>query len=131
MPHAVQGSGATGHAAATINGLYVPLGHLVANQAYSSILDNLDDDQDLTFAMIQQACACKLRRGQDRGDDRRPDQLAMPCRPANPRPEHKDILRPKDSPDPSPETSLLSFVTSLSTAVSSLRGFSRHYRRLA
>jgi hypothetical protein len=25
-------------------------------KAYASILDNLDDDQDLTFAMIQQAC---------------------------------------------------------------------------
>ena len=96
MPHAVQGSGATGHAAATINGLYVPLGHLVANQAYSSILDNLDDDQDLTFAMIQQACDRKLRRGQDRGDDCRPDQPAMQRCPATPHREHKDILRPKD-----------------------------------
>ena len=63
---------------------------------YASILDNLDDDQDLTFAMIQQACDRKLRRGQDRGDDCRPDQPAMQRCPATPHREHKDILRPKD-----------------------------------
>ena len=51
-------------------------------------MDNLDDDQDLTFGMIQQACARKLRRGQDRGDDRRQDR-----RPATPR--HKDFTRSK------------------------------------
>jgi len=60
-------------------------------KAYASILDNLDDDQDLTFAMIQQACARKLRRGQDRGYDRSQDR-----RPATQRREHKDIQRHKD-----------------------------------
>jgi hypothetical protein len=60
-------------------------------KAYASILDNLDDDQDLTFAMIHQTCVRKLRRGQDRGNDRRLDR-----RPATPRREHKDIPRHKD-----------------------------------
>jgi hypothetical protein len=65
-------------------------------KAYASILDNLDHDQDLTFAMIQQACARKFRRGQERGADRRHDPPAIPSRPATQRREHKDILRPKD-----------------------------------
>ena len=60
-------------------------------KAYASILDNLDDDQDLTFAMIHQTCVRKLRRGQDRGNVRRHDR-----RPATPRREHKDIPRHKD-----------------------------------
>ena len=34
-------------------------------------MENLDDDQDLTFTMIQQACTRKLRRGQDRCNDSR------------------------------------------------------------
>jgi len=66
-------------------------------KAYASILDNLDDDQDLTFTMIQQACARKLRRGQDRGDDRSQDR-----RPATQRREHKDIPRHKDFTRSSP-----------------------------
>jgi len=65
-------------------------------KAYASILDNLDDDQDLTFDMIQQACARKFRRGQDRGDDRCHDPHADLRRPATPCREHKDFLRPKD-----------------------------------
>jgi hypothetical protein len=39
--------------------------------AYHSILDDLDDDKDLTFALMQQACARQFRRIPDR--DRRPD----------------------------------------------------------
>jgi hypothetical protein len=46
--------------------------------------------------MLQQTCARKFRRGQDRGDDRRHDQPAIPRRPATLRREHKDFLRPKD-----------------------------------
>ena len=41
--------------------------------------------------MLQQTCARKLRRGQDRGNVRRHDR-----RPATPRREHKDIPRHKD-----------------------------------
>jgi hypothetical protein len=44
--------------------------------------------------MLQQTCARKFRRGQDRGDDRRHDQPAI--RPATQSREHKDFLRPKD-----------------------------------
>ena len=46
--------------------------------------------------MLQQTCARQFRRGQDRGDDRRHDQPVIPRRPATPRREHKDFLRPKD-----------------------------------
>ena len=46
--------------------------------------------------MLQQTCARKFRRGQDRGDDRRHDQPAIPHRHATPRREHKNFLRPKD-----------------------------------
>jgi hypothetical protein len=60
-------------------------------KAYASILDNLDDDQDLTFDMIQQACARKFRRGQDRGDDRCHDPHADLRRPATPCREHKGV----------------------------------------
>jgi len=49
------------------------------NKAYSTILDNLEDAEDLTFTMIQQACVRKLRARTDRGDDRHPER-----RPATP-----------------------------------------------
>jgi hypothetical protein len=39
-------------------------------KAYSVILDNLDDDKELTFEMIHRACVRKLRERNDRGDDR-------------------------------------------------------------
>jgi hypothetical protein len=48
-------------------------------KAYSVILDNLDDDKELTFEMIHRACVRKLRERNDRGDDRHPER-----RPATP-----------------------------------------------
>ena len=44
--------------------------------AYHNILDDLDDDKDLTFALIQHACARQFRRHPDReraDRERRPD----------------------------------------------------------
>jgi hypothetical protein len=38
---------------------------------YHNILDDLDDDKELTFALMQQACARRFRRVPDR--ERRPD----------------------------------------------------------
>ena len=52
-------------------------------KAYASIMDNLDDDQDLTFQMIQQACTRKLRRRQDRSHDSRGREMRN--RPVTPR----------------------------------------------
>ena len=46
--------------------------------------------------MLQQTCARNFRRGQARGDDHSHDQPAIQRRPATPRREHKDFLRPKD-----------------------------------
>ena len=43
------------------------------------ILDNLEDDKDLTFEMIHRACVRQLRKRHDRGDDRHPER-----RPATP-----------------------------------------------
>jgi len=48
-------------------------------KAYSMILDNLEDDKELTFEMIHRACVRKLRERNDRGDDRHPER-----RPATP-----------------------------------------------
>ena len=48
-------------------------------KAYSVILDNLEDDKELTFEMIHRACVRKLRERNDRGDDRHPER-----RPATP-----------------------------------------------
>ena len=71
--------------------------------AYHKVLDDLDDEKDLTFALIQDACARQFRRYPDdrrstrdidelyRGDDLRHDR-----RQATPRREHKDISRHKD-----------------------------------
>jgi hypothetical protein len=39
-------------------------------KAYSVILDNLDDDKELSFDMIQKTCVRKLRERNNRGDDR-------------------------------------------------------------
>ncbi|MFN9899940.1 MAG: hypothetical protein ACK55Z_14355, partial [bacterium] len=47
--------------------------------AYSMILDNLEDSQDLTFEMIHRACVRQLRKRHDRCDDRHPAR-----RPATP-----------------------------------------------
>ena len=62
-------------------------------KAYSLILDNLDDSNDLTFEMIQRACVRKLRRSHARGVDRSPER-----RPATPHRAYKDkdLRRPKD-----------------------------------
>ena len=38
------------------------------------ILDNLEDDKELTFEMIHRACVRKLRERNDRGDDRHPER---------------------------------------------------------
>ncbi len=46
---------------------------------YSMILDNLEDDKDLTFEMIHRACVLQLRKRHDRRDDRHPER-----RPATP-----------------------------------------------
>ena len=43
------------------------------------ILDNLEDDKDLTFEMIHRACVRQLRKRHDRCDDRHPER-----RPATP-----------------------------------------------
>ena len=48
-------------------------------KAYSVILDNLEDDKELTFEMIHRACVRKLRERNDSGDDRHPER-----RPATP-----------------------------------------------
>ena len=48
-------------------------------KAYSVILDNLEDDNKLTFEMIHRACVRKLRERTDHGDDRHPER-----RPATP-----------------------------------------------
>jgi hypothetical protein len=70
---------------------------------------DLDDSKDLSFALIQDACARQFRRYPDnrrstrdiderhRGDDRRHDR-----RQATPRREHKDIPRHKDFTRSSP-----------------------------
>ena len=42
-------------------------------KAYHKILDSLDVDQDLTFAIIPTACARQFRRHPDRVEDSRPD----------------------------------------------------------
>ena len=74
-------------------------------KAYSVILDNLDDDKELTFDMIHRACVRKLRERNDRSDDRHPER-----RPATPHrgpskdkaPRHsrsKSFSRPGDAGD--------------------------------
>ena len=74
--------------------------------------------------MLQQTCARKFRRGQDRGDDRRHDQPAIP-RPQPRAASTRTSCAPRTSRAPSTEPSLLSFVTSLSNVVSRLCRFSR------
>ena len=55
----------------------------------------------------QKATSCarksRFRRGQDRGDDRHRDPPAIPRRPATPRREYKDFLRPEDFSCSKPE----------------------------
>jgi hypothetical protein len=41
--------------------------------SYHNILDDLDDEKELTFALMQQACARRFRRVPD--SERRPDTL--------------------------------------------------------
>jgi hypothetical protein len=48
-------------------------------KAYSVILDNIEDDNKLTFEMIHRACVRKLRERTNRGDDRHQER-----RPATP-----------------------------------------------
>ena len=67
-------------------------------KAYALILDNLDDAQDLTFAMIQQVCVRMLRRSQARGADRSQER-----RPATAHRAYKDIQRHKDFTRSKPE----------------------------
>ena len=68
-------------------------------KAYASILDNLDDDQDLTFTMIQQACTRKPCRGHDSCNDSRGRDLRD--RPGTPRRPH-DLLGVARKPCPEP-----------------------------
>jgi hypothetical protein len=69
--------------------------------AYHNILDDLDDDKELTFALMQQACARQFRRVPDR--ERRPDtprsDRATP-RTLPAKPDIKYLCQGVHGPDP-------------------------------
>jgi hypothetical protein len=69
--------------------------------AYHNILDDLDDDKELKFALMQQACARQFRRASDherRPDTPRSDRATPRTLPA--KPDIKHLRQGAHGPEP-------------------------------
>ena len=70
--------------------------NLTLRDAYSQILDDLDDDKELTFAHMQQVCARQFRRRQERRPDTpridRTERATPRTSPAKPESKYKCTL---------------------------------------